>query len=535
MECVWTGVSYLPADRSYPVLERTVGDALRSAARAWGGRAALIEGFGEFASRRRWSFQSLLEASEQVARALLTCFTPGQHVAICAANCPEWTMMEFGAALAGLVLVTANPASSPRELGYLLRQSRASGIVVQPEHRGHDLLATVGSMRADLPGLRHVIPLNAWPAFMAAAPAPYELPPVAPGDIAQIQYTSGTTGAPKGAMLTHRGLSNNGRFYAEAIGARPQDVWINPMPMFHTAGCGLATLGALQTGGSLVMAASADAAHLLDLFQQERGTIMLCVPTMLLRVMDHPAAAERDLSSWRLCTLGGAPVAPDLVRRAQARFGLDVGIGFGQTEASPYVTHTRPGETHPDWITTVGRPLPQTEIKVVDPASGQVLPVATVGEVLVRGYGVMQGYFDNEAATAAALDVEGWLHTGDLGSIDRHGYCRIQGRLKEMIIRGGENIYPREVEDILLTHPGVANAAVIGLPDPHWGEVVAGFVRLQPHQAPDVDALVLFCRRQLAAHKVPRVWHFVDEFPQTASGKIQKFLLREEYLRQPRK
>jgi fatty-acyl-CoA synthase len=518
--------AYWPADTSEPVLDQTIGAALRAAARANGPRTALVEGTFD-ANRRRWTFLELLAASEKVASALLARFARGEHVAIWAANCPEWLLVEFGAALAGITLVTVNPNYLSHELAYVLGQSRASGVLVQPDYHSRNLLEVVE--QSDLPHVREIISLSAWDDFMACASAD-ALPDVRPDDIAQIQYTSGTTGFPKGALLTHRGLANNGRLYARAIGAGVRDVWINPMPLFHTAGCGLATLGALQTGGVQVLPSGFDPAAMLALLQAERGTIMLCVPTMLIRMLDHPDAATRDVSSWRLVTLGGAPVPPELVRRAEKDFGVKVAIGYGQTEASPYVSHSLPDDPNPDWISTVGRPLPQTEVKVIDPSSGETLPVSCVGEICARGYGLMAGYFNNPGATAEALDHDGWLHTGDLGSMDPQGYLTIQGRLKDMIIRAGENIYPREIEDLLFTHPDIANAAVVGIPDREWGEVVAAFVQTRPGCELTDDALTCFCRRHLASYKVPRVWRFVEQFPRTASGKIQKFVLREQYL-----
>ncbi len=503
-----------------------MGDTLRLAANSWGDRVALIEGSAT-PEARRWSFSALLIEAERVAHMLLEQFAPGDHVAICAANCPEWVLVEFGAALAGLVLVTANPASTAKELTYLLRQSRSSGILVQSEFRGRNLAAVVEGILPSLPDLRKVITLETLPALCGKALANRPLPKVAAEDLAQIQYTSGTTGLPKGAMLTHRGLTNNARFYAQAIGAGPDDVWINPMPMFHTAGCGLATLGALQTGGQHVIAADADAARLIALFEMHRGTLMLSVPTILIRILNHPDASQRDLRSWRACTLGGAPVPPALIRRAQEEFRLSVAIGYGQTEASPYVTHTLLNDPNPEWATTVGRPLPQTELKIAAPGGDDALPRGTVGEILVRSYGVMRGYFENAAATEEALGARGWLRTGDLGSIDSRGYLRIQGRLKDMIIRGGENVFPREIEDVLFTHPGVANAAVVGLPDEEWGESVAAFVQPRSGHSLTGEALETFCRERLASFKVPRIWNFVQQLPQTASGKVQKFLLRE--------
>ena len=445
------------------------------------------------------------------------------------ANSPEWFFVEFGAALAGLTIVTVNPAYLVAELVHVLKQSRACGVIVQDHYRERNLLAAVAEARETLPALREVIPLSSWDEFAASGASEGALPEVLPGDVAQIQYTSGTTGAPKGARLTHRNLVNNGRFYARTIGARETDVWVNPMPMFHTAGCGLCTLGALQTGGAQVMPPGFDPELMLDLLEQERGSIVLSVPTMLQRILDAPSIGSRDLSSWRLVSLGGAPVPPELIRRSEQR-GVKGVIGYGQTEASPYLTHTLPDDPHPDWVSTVGRPLPQTEIKIVDPETGATLPRRDIGEICARGYGIMKDYFDNPAGTAAAIDAEGWLRTGDLGSLDERGYCRVQGRAKDMIIRGGENIYPREIEDVLHTHPAILGASVGGVPDSDWDEIPVAFVQAKPDAQPSPAELEAFCRERLASYKVPRIWRFVDQFPQTASGKIKKFALRETYL-----
>lgn len=523
------GMSHRLADTSEPIHESSIGDALRLAATTWPDRTALIEGVPTTSERRSWTFEALLAESEQVARALLLRFSPGDHVAIWAANGPEWVLAEFGAALAGLTLVTVNPAYLAEELAFVLQQSKACGIIVQDLYRDRDLVAALEEARKALPDLREVIPLSSWPEFLKSGVAESRLPLVQGSDVAQIQYTSGTTGAPKGARLTHRNLANNGRLYACMIGTGPNDVWINPMPMFHTAGCGLATLGALQTGGTHVLPPGYEPDLMLRLFEEERGTVMLCVPTMLIRMLDQPSITERDLSSWRLVTLGGAPVPPELVRRAELH-GLKVAIGFGQTEASPYLTHTLPDDPHPDWVSTVGRPMPQTEIKIIDPESGLTVPLGEIGEICARGYSVMKDYFDNPDATSAALDSEGWLHTGDLGSLDEHGYCRVQGRRKDMIIRGGENIYPREIEDVLYTHAFVAGVSVVGIPDHEWGEILVAFIQLKPGCAANEQEFMEFCRAKLASYKVPRIWQFVEQFPQTASGKIQKFVLRERYL-----
>ncbi|MEU8118732.1 AMP-binding protein [Spirillospora sp. NPDC049024] len=517
------------ADPDQGHADGTIGDALTSAASRWTDRTALVEGVvGEPA--RRWTFEELLDDSVRVAHALLRRFDPGERLAVWAGNRPEWIQLEFGAALAGLTLVTVNPAFREAELAYVLEQSRAAGIVVQPRYRSAELLPMAEAVRDGTP-VREVISLGGWDELRAAESSARDgLPHVAPEDPAQIQYTSGTTGRPKGALLSHRGLVANGRRYATVIGARPTDVWVNPMPLFHTAGCGLVTLGALQTGGRHVLPAGFDADLMLDLFEAERGTVMLSVPTMLIRMLERQAGRPRDVSSWRLTTLGGAPVPIDLVLRAQRDLGVEVGIGYGQTEASPYITHTAAEDQDAETLSTVGRPLPGTEVKIVRAGSGEVAGVGEIGEICTRGICVMTEYFDDPAATAEAIDADGWLHTGDLGTMDASGLVTIQGRLKDMIIRGGENIFPREIEDVLYTHPGISLVTVIGLPDAEWGETVAAFVVAAEGARLTEADLDAFCRARLASYKVPRSWHFRTELPQTASGKIQKVALREEHL-----
>ena len=527
------GLAHFHGETTDPVIEGSVGDALRRAAAAWGARVALMDGIPDSRSPRQWTFIALLREAEQVAGAMLRHFRPHEHVAIWAPNSPQWALLEFAAALAGVTLVTVNPAYLASELEYVLIQSNAVGLFTVCEHRGRDLKAIAEAVRPMTPALRHIFVLGDWPALGEAVSSAAELPVVTADEIAQIQYTSGTTGFPKGALLTHRGLSNNARYFARQIGATQSDVWINPMPMFHTAGCGLVTLGALQTGGSHVMLPAYDPARMLELIETRKGTITLSVPTMLIGMLEHPDFALRDLSSWRLMALGGAPVSPELVRAAQNRVpSARAAIGFGQTEASPYITHTSPDDPVEDWISSVGRPLPHCEVKVVDTVSGDTLGIGVVGEICTRGYAVMEGYYGNPSATETAIDLDGWLHTGDLGSLDGRGFCRIEGRLKDMIIRGGENIYPREIEEMLFTHPAIADAAVVGVPDPKWGEIPVAFVRLAGETRPCEDDLVAFCRARLAPYKTPRHWCFVDRFPQTPSGKIKKFALRDQFLSQ---
>jgi fatty-acyl-CoA synthase len=350
-----------------------------------------------------------------------------------------------------------------------------------------------------------------------------------PDDVAQIQYTSGTTGFPKGAELHHRGLTNNARFYGARIGLAEGAVLVNPMPMFHTAGCGMGVLGAVQHRATHVPVVAFDPALVLELVETERAEFLGAVPTMWIAMLEHPDFATRDLASLRVGISGGSPVPTELVRRIERGLGFPVTIVFGTTECSPLITQTRPDDSADDRAETLGQPFPQTDVMVADPATGQPVPVGELGELCARGYLVMRGYHRDPDATAAAIDTDGWYHTGDLASMDARGYLRIEGRLKDMIIRGGENIYPKEIEDVLFDHPAVAEVAVVGMPDDTWGEVVAAFIRRTPDApAPTVEELRAWCRERLAAYKTPVRWEFVDAFPLTPSGKIQKYVLRRE-------
>jgi len=522
-------MSYWPADTSEPVLETTVGGVLRAAAAAGPQMLAMVGGVPDPGQRRRWTYAELLAEAEQAARALTARFAPGERVAVWAPNLPEWVILEFAAGLAGLVLVTVNPALRPAELAYVLNQSGAAGIFLVPEFRS-PMAEFLAEVRPEVPALREVVFFTDWAAFLSTAPAEAVLPEVKADDIAQIQYTSGTTGFPKGAELHHRGLTNNARFYAERLGLRPGEVYVNPMPLFHTAGCGMGVLGAVQSLAVDVPVLAFDPALVLELIEAERGTVFGGVPTMMIAMLGHPDFERRDLSCLRAAMSGGAPVPAELVRRVEARLGVRFSIVFGTTECSPLLTQVKPDDSAQDRAETLGTPLPQTEIKIADIATGGQVPVGQVGELFARGYLVMRGYHDAPEATAAAIDAEGWYHTGDLASLDGRGYLRIEGRIKDMIIRGGENIYPREIEDALFDHPAVAEAVVIGVPDQTWGEVVAAFVRPVPGQPrPAPEELRAHCRERLAPYKTPEHWVFVDAFPMTPSGKIQKYKLRESF------
>jgi fatty-acyl-CoA synthase len=525
--------SYWPADTSEPVLETTVGGILREAAAAGPDLLAMVGGVPGPGQRRRWTYAGLLAEAEQAARALATRFAPGERVAVWAPNLPEWVILEYAAGLAGLVLVTVNPALRAAELSYVLNQSGAAGIFLVPEFRS-PMAQFLAEVRPGVPSLREVIFFTDWADFLSTAPGQAALPEVRPDDIAQIQYTSGTTGFPKGAELHHRGLTNNARFWAERMGLQPGETYVNPMPLFHAAGCGMGVLGAAQRLVAHVPVLAFDPALVLELMEAERAAVFAGVPTMMIAMLGHPDIGRRDLSSLRAAVSGGAPVPAELVRRVEGRLGVRFSIVFGTTECSPLVTQVRLDDSAQDRAETLGPPLPQTEVKVADVTGGGPVPVGQAGELCARGYAVMRGYHDAPGATAAAIDAEGWYHTGDLASLDSRGYLRIEGRIKDMIIRGGENIYPREIEDALFDHPGVAEAAVIGVPDQTWGEVAAAYVRPAPGRpAPSPDELRAWCRERLAPYKTPLHWVFVDAFPMTPSGKVQKFKLRESFTASP--
>ena len=506
----------------------TLGGLLTWAAETVPDRLAIVTGTADPTTRRSISYRELFEASTRTARALLERFQPGERVAVWAPNIPEWIMMEFGAAMAGLVLVTVNPAFRAHEVEYVLNQSNASGIFVLPEFRGNPLLATIEEVRPRCPELREVIRFDEWDAFLASGDdSSTPLPEVKPEDPVMIQYTSGTTGFPKGALLHHRGLVNNGSDTLDRMGVADGAVWLTTMPLFHTGGCVLCVLGAVSKRSTQILVEAFDPGLVLELMGAYQVDAFVGVPTMIVAMMEHPSFASTDLSSITSVCSGGSTVPAPLVKAIEEKLGAAFTIVFGQTECSPVASMTQTTDTIDDKADTLGPPMPNVEVKIIDPATGETLPVGRVGEYCTRGYHVMHGYFDMPEATAATIDADGWLHTGDLCSMDARGYCKVEGRLKDMIIRGGENIYPRELEDLLFAHPSVSEVAVVGLPDEKWGEVVGAFLRAAPGATLNREELFAYLREHLAPHKTPRLWFAVDQFPLTGSGKIQKFRLRE--------
>jgi acyl-CoA synthetase (AMP-forming)/AMP-acid ligase II len=523
-------MSYVPADVSRPVLELTAADVLARAAAAAPERTALVEvappgesPTGADRTGRTWTYAQLYADASHAAAWLGARFSPGEHVAAWAPNVPEWVVLQYGASLAGLVLVTANPALRDGELEYLLRHSGAAGVFCVGSFRGVDLAATIERIRGRLPDLREVITFTHWIEHVRGS-APRQLPRVAAEDPAQIQYTSGTTGFPKGAVLSHRGLVTNAGFVAARAGFPGGGVWATALPLFHAAGCGLSVLGTALARGTLVLAQVFEPGLVLGAIQDRRAYLFAGVPAMYAELLAHPEFGSYDLSALRIVMSGGDAVPPGLVEAAERRFGARFSTMYGQAELSPILTQTSPDDSDDDRRHTVGRPLWQAEVKIADP-SGAVVAAGRPGEICARGYQVMLAYHDLPGETAAAIDAGGWLHTGDEGVLDERGYLRVTGRLRDMIIRGGENIDPLEVEAALTRHPGVAAAAVLGMPDVDWGEQVTAVIT-PADTPPSAAELHEHVRGLLAPHKTPRRWYLAPAVPASALGKVQRHLLR---------
>jgi len=524
--------SHFRPDGSGPALLDgvAIGDLLRQAAAEVPDREALVEGIADAAARRRWTYAELLADAEATAHLLLAHFRPGERVGVWAHNLPEWIVLEYGAALAGITLVTLNPSYQPAEASYVLGQSRAAGVFVVPEVRGNPIGAFAEEIHPDLPELREVLRLDELIPTARAVSRAGDLPVVEPATPAQIQYTSGTTGFPKGATLTHHSVLNNALMWSDWVELPQGGRALGAMPLFHTGGCVMGVLGALHQRMTIVLLPGFDPGLWLQLIEEERVAFAAGVPTMLIAVMSHPDLATRDVSVWESTVSGGAQVPEALVRQIESTLGIDFTIVYGQTECSPVITNTRRDDSAEDKGTTVGPPLPHTEVRIVDPVTLETMPLGVSGELWVRGYLTMIGYFDKPEDTAATLLDDGWLRTGDLATMDERGYCRIVGRLKDMIIRGGENLFPAEIEEVLYRHPGVAEVAVVGLPDETWGEIVGAFVRpTDPASPPTVAELRAFCREHLSPQKTPSAWFTVDGYPLTGSGKIQKFAVRDSW------
>jgi len=549
------------------LLDITIGDLLDRRADELPTQEAVVYScypeFGE-ALNLRWTYQDYRERANQVAKGLIALgLNKGDHIAVRAVNLPEWLLLEMAAAKAGLVLVTVNPVLRAAEVEYILKQGDVQALFFMAHIRDHDCLATVRSMTTPgsqpgavsserLPMLRYVSLLGAPPAglgeqegwrptlFREVVAGGTQVSEeergvrqasVKPRDPVQIQYTSGTTGFPKGAILHHHGILNNAMLFARRWGLRQSDRYCNPMPFFHTAGCVCAVLGSLYTGSTLHPLLAFDPLKALQIIGHEGCTTLVAVPTMLLAMLQHPDFATSDLASLSRVGTGGTPVPVYLMEQVKERMGADVCIVFGQTETSPIITQTLPSDPFDLKAATVGIPLPHTEVKVIHPATGEVVPCGERGELCCRGYLVMQGYYKMPEKTAATIDEEGWLHTGDLATMDVQGYVNIVGRLKDMVIRGGENLFPAEIEEFLIRHPRVADAQVLGVPDAFFGEELLAAIRPREGMQLTEQELRDYCQGQISHQKIPRYFQFVESYPMTASGKVQKFVLREQAIK----
>ncbi|MEW1665654.1 AMP-binding protein [Streptomyces albidoflavus] len=532
-----SALSYAHGTSATPLLPDTIGASLARTVAAHPDREALVD----VASGRRWTYARFAEDVERLARALLARgVLKGDRVGIWATNCPEWVLVQYATARIGAIMVNINPAYRAHELAYVLRQSGTGLLVATPGHRTNDFRALVNEVREECPALRETAYLGeeSWTALLAAADA---CPPDALAareaelscdDPINIQYTSGTTGFPKGATLSHHNILNNGYFVGENVGYTEQDRICLPVPFYHCFGMVMGNIAATTHGACIVIPGPVfDPVTTLTAVAQERCTSLYGVPTMFIGELNLADFASYDLTSLRTGIMAGSPCPEEVMKRVVAEMHMsEVSICYGMTETSPVSTQTRRDDSLAHRTGTVGRVLPHLEVKVVDPGTGITVERGEAGELCTRGYSVMLGYWEEPERTAEAVDPAGWMHTGDLAVLRRDGYVEIVGRIKDMIIRGGENIYPREIEEFLYTHPKIADVQVVGVPDGKYGEEVLACVIPKQNAGPlTLEELRAFCRDRLAHYKVPSRLQLLDAFPMTVSGKVRKIELRERY------
>ncbi len=528
-----TARSYSHGTSGTSLLGETIGENLRRTVEQHGRRAALVvrsQGI-------RWTYGELYERVRMAARGLMAKgVQKGDRVGIWSPNRSEWVVTQYAAATIGAVLVNLNPAYKTSELEYALRQSGVSVLILARMFRQSNFAAMADEVRQKLPDLREVIVMeDGWEALLAAASQvtePELLKRAATcyaDDAINIQYTSGTTGFPKGATLSHHNILNNGYFVGEGIKLTEQDRLCIPVPFYHCFGMVMGNLGCTTHGACMVIPGEAfDPLAVLETVQAEKCTGLYGVPTMFIGVLDHPRFAEFDTTSLRTGIMAGSPCPVEVMKRVQTVLHMnEVTICYGMTETSPVSTQSATDDPVDKRVSTVGRTHPHVEVKIIDPESGATLPRGMPGELCTRGYSVMLGYWNNPEATGKAIDAARFMHTGDLATMDAEGYVNIVGRIKDLIIRGGENVYPREVEEYLYTHPDVSDVQVIGVPSEKYGEEVMAWVKLKPGAQVTSAGLDAFCRGRISTFKVPRYWKFVDGFPMTVTGKIQKFKMRE--------
>lgn len=563
------GLSYWQADTvGEPLVEVTIGDLLDQQADTFSTREAVVySGYPEFGGALdiRWTYQEYRARANAVAKGLLALgLTRGEHIAVWAANVPEWLLLQMAAAKAGLVLVTINPLLRGAELEYILQQGDIQALFFMARIRDHDCVATMraltssgehnGAVKSErLPMLRYICLIGGSPAGLAEQegwrPALFaemvaggaqvsdetlreRQAVVTSADPAMMLYTSGTTGFPKGALLTHRGLLNDAAFFFRRMKLETHFRSCVLVPFFHVFGCMGYNLGTLYAAGTLYPLLAFDALKAMQIMSNERCNFSGGVPTMLIAMLQHADFASYDLSSLERVVCAGAPVPVSLMEQVKERMGADVVIAFGQTEDSGAITLTLPDDPFELKAATVGIPYPHTDVKIIDPASGEIVPVGERGEICCRGVIVMQGYYKMPEKSAEAIDSEGWLHTGDLATMDAQGYVNIVGRIKDMVIRGGENLFPREIEEFLIRHPKIADVQVLGVPDKFFGEELLAVVLPRGGEQITEEELREYCTGAISRQKIPRYFQFVESYPMTGSGKVQKFVLRERAIKE---
>lgn len=526
-------ISYSHGTSTTPLLGETIGENLRRTVEQFPERDALVVCHQNY----RASYRQLWEATTQAARGLLALgIQKGDRVGIWAPNRFEWVVVQYATARIGAVLVNINPAYKTAELEYVLQQAGISVLLLSAGFRKTSYVDMLEEVRPRCPGVRLSLVLDSdWAKIQDAASKVSEQTladreaSLEFDDAINIQYTSGTTGFPKGATLSHHNILNNGYFVGAELHYTEKDRVCIPVPFYHCFGMVLGNLACTTHGSCMVIPAEAfDALTVLQAVQAERCTSLYGVPTMFIAELDHPSFASFDMSSLRTGIMAGAPCPVELMKKVVGQMHMsEIAIGYGMTETSPISTMSAVDDGLERRVGTVGRVQPHIEVKVVDPATGAVVPRGTSGELCTRGYCVMIGYWNDAAATSKSIDSAGWMHSGDLAIMDSAGYLNIVGRIKDMIIRGGENIYPREIEEFLHTHPQVSEAQVVGVPSEKYGEEVMAWVKVRSGAVLAEEEMVKFCTGKIATYKIPRYWKFVEVFPMTVTGKVQKFRMRE--------
>ncbi len=510
-----------------PLLEFTLSGMLAHTARRFPDREGLVVRHQSI----RWTWREFDHEVTRVARGLAGLgLAPQDRVGIWSSNCSEWILLQYACARAGYVLVNVNPAYRSHELAFVLLKSKMRAMFLWAQDGRANYQEILDGARSPEHALEHVIHLGTdeWGAMLDNG---RDLPeaPVLPGDPTNIQYTSGTTGSPKGVLLTHRNLVNNAFFTGEWMRMSEQDRMVVACPLYHCAGCVCSVLNCVTHGAAIVLgSASFDPSAVLEAIQEEKATVTGGVPTMFIAQLSHPEFSKFDLTTLRGAFMGGSPCPVELLKRVNSEMHCgEVAVVYGQTEASPVITMTAIEDNFEQRTGTVGVAFVDVEVKIVNPATGETVPQGELGELCARGYLTMTGYDQEPEATARTLDAEGWLHTGDLAIMREDGHFHIRGRSREMIIRGGENLYPAEIEGFLFTHPKIAEVQIVGLPDIRLGEVVAAWIRLRPGESATPEEIRQFCEGKIAHFKIPQHIRIVDSFPMTVTGKVQKFRIRE--------